>query len=229
MSRATPLPSRSAVPAAPRTSDQILDVAERLAQTRGFNGFSYADIAAELGITKASLHYHFPSKAELGRALIDRYAAVFAAGLAHIESTVSSSSVQLEHYVAIYAEVLKAGRMCLCGMLAAEYMTLPAGMQEAIREFFDLNERWLERVLDAGRVDGTLAFDGSAQDAARVVTAALEGALLLARPYGDTDRFAMATGRLLSEFAPPMARRRLTSGKNGRGRDDVHKLRARSR
>ena len=59
------------------TRSRILDVAERLVQTRGFNGFSYADIAAELQISKASLHYHFPSKAELGEALIGRYAARF--------------------------------------------------------------------------------------------------------------------------------------------------------
>ena len=55
------------------TATRILDVAERLAQVRGFNGFSYADIAAEVGITKAALHYHFASKADLGEALISRY------------------------------------------------------------------------------------------------------------------------------------------------------------
>ena len=63
------------------TADRILDIAERLVQVRGFNGFSYADVAAELGMTKASLHYHFPGKAELGRALIVRYTERFAAAL----------------------------------------------------------------------------------------------------------------------------------------------------
>src|ERR1700682_1229989 len=59
--------------AAPDTSQRILDIAERLVQTRGFNGFSYADIAGTLHVTKASLHYHFPAKADLGRRLIERY------------------------------------------------------------------------------------------------------------------------------------------------------------
>ena len=59
------------------TTTRILDVAERLVQTRGFNGFSYADIAVQLGITKASLHYHFATKAELGRTLIARYTGAF--------------------------------------------------------------------------------------------------------------------------------------------------------
>ena len=203
MARLTPPPARLQGADAPRTSTQILDVAERLAQTRGFNGFSYADIAAELGITKASLHYHFPSKAELGRALIDRYSEVFAGALGQIEREGAPAPAQLEHYVAIYAAVLKRGRICLCGMLAAEYTTLPTGMQGAIRAFFDLNERWLSRVLETGRAHGTLAFDGPARDAARIITSALEGAMLLARPFGGGTRFAVAAERLLREFAPP--------------------------
>ena len=60
------------------TASRILDVAERLVQIRGFNGFSYADVAAELKISKAALHYHFAGKAELGEALLARYAARFA-------------------------------------------------------------------------------------------------------------------------------------------------------
>jgi TetR/AcrR family transcriptional repressor of nem operon len=61
----------------PTTAQRILDIAEGLVQTRGFNNFSYADIATELGITKASLHYHFPGKAELGQAIVARYAKRF--------------------------------------------------------------------------------------------------------------------------------------------------------
>jgi TetR/AcrR family transcriptional regulator, transcriptional repressor for nem operon len=203
MARMKPRPARSAGADAPHTPARILDVAERLAQTRGFNGFSYADIAAELGITKASLHYHFPSKSELGRALIDRYTEEFARALDHIERDGTPAPAQLESYVAIYAAVLKRGRICLCGMLAAEYTTLPVSMQGAIRAFFDLNERWLARVLEAGRAQGTLAFDGSVRDAARVMTSALEGAMLLSRPFGGGTRFAVAAERLLREFAPP--------------------------
>src|SRR4030095_6595217 len=101
MPRVNPSPARQPA-AAPQTSGQILDVAERLAQTRGFNGFSYADIATELGITKASLHYHYPTKADLGRALIDRYSTTFAAALAGIEESGVARPAQLERYVAIY-------------------------------------------------------------------------------------------------------------------------------
>ena len=68
------------------TASRILDIAERLVQMRGFNGFSYADVAGELSLTTASLHYHFPGKAELGRALIARYAERFNDALAAIDA-----------------------------------------------------------------------------------------------------------------------------------------------
>src|SRR3954447_20054885 len=103
------------------TASRILDVAERLVQVRGFNGFSYADIAAELKISKASLHYHYPGKAELGQALIARYAARFAGALAEIDSDGGEAPGKLEAYAGIYGNALRDGRMCLCGMLAAEY------------------------------------------------------------------------------------------------------------
>src|SRR5437773_8986467 len=89
------------------TTTRILDVAERLVQTRGFNGFSYADIAAELHITKASIHYHFPSKAALGRALVERYAARFAAELVAIDGRLDDPAAKLDAYAALYGHVLR--------------------------------------------------------------------------------------------------------------------------
>src|SRR3954454_13730435 len=83
------------------TAERILDSAERLVQSRGFNGFSYADVAAELGVTKASLHYHFPSKAELGEALISRYTERFADALAAIDSRGAGPADRLEAYVGL--------------------------------------------------------------------------------------------------------------------------------
>jgi TetR/AcrR family transcriptional regulator, transcriptional repressor for nem operon len=113
------------------TASQILDVAERLVQVRGFNGFSYANIAAELHITKAALHYHFAGKADLGEALITRYASRFAGALAQTDAGLSASG-KLAAYADLYLQVLRDRKMCLCGMLAAEYQTLPQPMQDAV-------------------------------------------------------------------------------------------------
>src|SRR5271166_5391358 len=138
ISKQKPHPPASAAPTA--AARAILDAAERLAQTRGYNGFSYADVAAQLGVTKASLHYHFPSKAELGRALIERYHAGFVEALGIIDREVDEPCGKLERYVALYDAVMRNDRMCLCGMLAAEHATLPQAMQLQLQLFFDANE-----------------------------------------------------------------------------------------
>ena len=182
------------------TAQRILDVAERLVQTRGFNGFSYADVAEALHVTKASLHYHFPSKADLGRRLIERYETTFLAALKAIETGSAEPRTQLKHYAQIYADVLRDDRMCLCGMLASDYATLPKAMKEEVRHFFDENERWLAAVLERGRKAGNLGFKGPAIEAARVLVGSLEGAMMLARSYGDASRFDTAAERLIASL-----------------------------
>jgi TetR/AcrR family transcriptional repressor of nem operon len=190
-----------AKPAPPAdTAQRILDIAERLVQTRGFNGFSYADIAEALRVTKASLHYHFPSKADLGRRLIERYETTFLAALGSIEAGGAEPREQLRRYAKIYADVLRDGRMCLCGMLASDYATLPKAMKEEVRHFFDVNEQWLVAVLERGRKAGSLGFKGSALDLARVLVGSLEGAMMLARSYGDASRFDIAAERLIASL-----------------------------
>ncbi len=187
------------------TAARILDVAERLVQVRGFNGFSYADIATELRITKAALHYHFAGKADLGEALISRYATRFADALASVDAVAAAASARLSGYADLYLQVLRNRKMCLCGMLAAEYQTLPQPMQDAVLRFFDENETWLERVLEHGRADGSLQFRGTARDTARLIISSLEGAMLVARPYGDVDRFQAVAQSLLAGLARPSA------------------------
>jgi TetR/AcrR family transcriptional regulator, transcriptional repressor for nem operon len=183
------------------TPTRILDAAERLVQLRGFNGFSYADIAEELKLTKASLHYHFRGKAELGEALIRRYAARFFAALAEIEASTDNAGARLAAYADLYANVLHDHRMCLCGMLAAEYQTLPERMREAVLRFFDDNEAWLARVLAAGRAAGALRFEGAPEETAQTIVSGLEGALLVARPYGDPERFRKTARRMLASVS----------------------------
>ena len=187
--------------AQPDTATRILDVAERLVQTSGFNGFSYADISAELGITKASLHHHFATKAELGRALIERYSEAFSAALKLVDQRGGDAAAKLERYVKLYEEVLREERLCLCGMLAAEYSTLPEPLQKEIRRFFDANETWLAGVIDQGRRAKIFHSRGSAREVARMLLSALEGAMLVARPYSDVARFASAARQVLTGLA----------------------------
>jgi TetR/AcrR family transcriptional regulator, transcriptional repressor for nem operon len=183
------------------TADLILDSAERLVRVRGYNAFSYADVAGELGITKASLHYHFAGKAELGLALITRYSNRFAAALEEIDRDLNRPPEKLAAYAELYADALRGRRMCLCGMLAADYETLAEPLRAAVVSFFDENERWLARVLGAGRDEGLLGFEGPPNETARMIISGLEGAMLLARPYGDVRRFQSAARALLASLS----------------------------
>jgi TetR/AcrR family transcriptional repressor of nem operon len=183
------------------TASAILDIAERLVQSRGFNGFSYADIASELGITKASLHYHFPGKAELGESLIRRYSARFGEALTDIDDQDAPALEKLRAYCDLYRVVLRNERMCLCGMLAAEYETLPPPMRDAVVAFFDQNQTWLATLLDGGRKAADLRFTGSSDEAAHEIIAALEGAMLVSRPYHNTAVLDSVAKRVVIEFS----------------------------
>jgi TetR/AcrR family transcriptional repressor of nem operon len=183
------------------TADRILDLAEHLVQTRGFNAFSYADIARQLGVTTASLHYHYPTKVDLGQRLIERYSEVFAAALERIAASDESAGTKLAAYASLYSGVLNEDRMCLCGMLAADYTTLPEPMRSAVTRFFELNERWLAGILAEGREAGDLRFNGDPADVARLLLSTLEGGMLVARTFGDPTRFQAIADRLISDLS----------------------------
>ena len=187
------------------TTSRILDVAERLLQVRGYNGFSYGDVASELGITRAALHYHFPGKGELGQALIERYAMRFGAALAELDATAPDAAAKLRGYVALYTGVLSADRMCLCGMLAAEHATLPDALQQAVCDFFAANTTWLRAVLEEGCADGSLRCPGPAEATASMVLGTLEGAMLITRLDGNVTRFTATADQLLSGLLPTRA------------------------
>jgi TetR/AcrR family transcriptional regulator, transcriptional repressor for nem operon len=180
------------------TATRILDVAERLVEVRGFNGFSYADVSSEMKITTAALHYHFANKSDLGVALIVRYTSRFEDALHAVETRTTDAPERLKAYADLYLDVLNNKRMCLCGMMAAEHETLPEPMQEAVVEFFSRNQVWLSRVLKDGKAKGTISFHESANKTARTIIGTLEGAMLLARLFGDVAGFRSATTHLLT-------------------------------
>ena len=185
------------------TPDRILDAAERLVQTRGFNGISYADIAEEVGVTKANLHHHFGSKADMGEALVNRYMETFNAALGVIDEGEAPGAARLEAYAELYASVVRNRRLCLCGVLAAEFETLPEPMQDGVKRFFNDHEAWLTRTLRAGRADGSIPPRFKEKEAARLLIAGLEGAMLVTRPRHDHQRFKELAGTLFAGLGIP--------------------------
>jgi TetR/AcrR family transcriptional repressor of nem operon len=169
------------------TAEQILDLAETLIQTRGYSAFSYQDIADSLGIRKASIHYHFASKTDLGIAVVDRYVARFAAGLATISADQSQPSMaMLDYYVEPYIAFAKTpDRICLCGALSGEILALPLEFRAHVDGFFRTHQDWLAGILKRGAARGEFALAAPPAKVARFIFSALQGALLVKRTTGD--------------------------------------------
>ncbi len=170
------------------TAEQILDLAEALIQTRGYSAFSYQDIADQLGIRKASIHYHFPSKTDLGIAVIDRYVARFDAALSAIAADRSQASMaMLDFYLEPYLGFADTpDRICLCGALAGEILALPTEFRSRVGGFFRTHQAWLADILKRGAARGEFKLTAPATKLARLIFAALQGALLVKRTTGET-------------------------------------------
>lgn len=163
--------------------ERLLEIAEPMARRGGYNGFSFRDIAAAAGIKAASVHYHFPAKADLGAALVRRYSDRFFATLGAPDADLPAARV--DAFVERFRKALtEDGQMCLCGVLGAESANLPPEVSREIAAFFTRAIDWLSAVHSGeGPPDAT--------DRARATrfVAALEGALLLARASGDDGVF----------------------------------------
>jgi TetR/AcrR family transcriptional repressor of nem operon len=172
------------------TAEQILDLAEMLIQTRGYSAFSYQDIADARGIRKASIHYHFPSKTELGIAVVDRYIARFDAALSALAGEPShSTAVVLDFYVQPYLQFAGTpDRVCLCGALSGEMLALPPEMRTRVEHFFRTHQAWLTKILKRGVTRGEFELVAPAAKVARLMFAALQGALLVKRATGDMSQ-----------------------------------------
>lgn len=172
------------------TAEQILDLAETLIQTRGYSAFSYQDIADALGIRKASIHYHFASKADLGIAVVNRYIDRFDAALAEVAGDEQQSSMaMLDMYVQPYLAFARApDRVCLCGAMAGEMMALPQELRARVDHFFRTHQAWLTKLLKRGVARGEFHLIAPPAKVARSIFAGLQGALLVKRATGDLSQ-----------------------------------------
>lgn len=185
------------------TRTRILDSAQSLLETRGFNAFSYQDIADELGIKKASLHYHFPSKTHLGAALAQRHADQARAILAELDAAALSPAQMLDGFIRPFIDIASScKRMCPGGMLAAEFSTLAPDVQSQLQSFFHVIHSWLCRLLSQGRESGAFAFDGTPDTRADIIISTLEGAILLARIRQNPEFLDPLVADIKASIAP---------------------------
>lgn len=184
------------------TKTRILDSAERLFQTRGYNAISYADIANELGIKKASIHYYFPTKADLGSAVVERYAAMFERALNAARENFSLSARQkIEGYFDAYRAFAADPKMvCLCGALAGEFIALPEPVQKRASAFFLAHQVWLEHVLTEGMATGEFRSTIKPDQFAKMIMNGLQGALLIKRATNDSSQLEAVVNVVSEQF-----------------------------
>lgn len=177
-------------PRMPDTRSKILDAAEELLQEAGFNSFSYQDIASDLGIKKAAIHYHFPAKSDLGVALVRRYLQRFQDFAHESEAKGLSARKGVEAYFGIAINYLRYGaKVCPLGVLEAEFHAIPEEMQKEIRILDEATRKWLQGLLEQGLEHGEFQFSGTARDKALLIVAAVQGALQISRAAGPKTLF----------------------------------------
>jgi TetR/AcrR family transcriptional repressor of nem operon len=161
---------------------RLLDAAQSLVQTRGFNGFSYRDLSGVVGIRTASIHYHFPTKSDLAVALVRRYQDQLIGFLGGLSESSKSLSDKLGAVAEFFENTLfDHKKVCVCGALAGEFPSLPAEVQDAVRRLIADCESGLLGFMEEGRQRGELATDVAPAQLARLWYAGLQGALLIAR------------------------------------------------
>jgi len=163
------------------TKKQIMDIAENLLLDRGYNGFSYKDIAGSLNIKNASIHYHFPKKTDLGVAIIQRAIHRFQKWADYIAGKDLSYSKKLDEFCLLFKKFVEEKQVCLGGALETDFKTLPEEMQEETRRFMSTVFQWLESFLTTGRKKGEFNFPGTAKDQALLTIASLQGAIQIVR------------------------------------------------
>lgn len=170
-----------------RRSD-LLAHARALLRTRGFNAFSHRDLASLVGVKSSSVHYHFPSKEDLGVALVQGYRAEVMDRLASLDGLPVSQ--RLDQFTRMFADTAASGdQWCVAGMLASDFETLGESLQAEVRRFFTEVEGWL--AAQARRLQPDLK-PVAAQGLAKTAMAMMEGSLLLARSQGEPQRVAQA-------------------------------------
>ncbi|WP_248800676.1 TetR/AcrR family transcriptional regulator [Pseudomonas sp. MWU13-2105] len=183
---------------------EIADYAQSLLTIGGYNSFSYADIADRVRITKATIHHHFPSKAELVRVVVARYREQARQGLATLDRQIADPLAQLNAYVDYWATCIRNGSspFCICAMLAVELPTIPDEIAAEVRGHFQDLTDWLTSVLEKAAVTGQVQLQENSTIEARAFMAGVHGAMLAARGFGDPETFRtlvqLSIGRLTS-------------------------------
>lgn len=158
------------------TRTSLIESAEHLIRARGYSAFSYADLEKQIGIRKASIHYHFPTKEDLGVSVVETHIAELEAQLDAIEADGSNALARLAAFAAMFKDSRSAGTLPLCGALAAEMTILPESMQALTTKYFETHLQWIEKTIAGGVENGEIPAARDVRQKAFEILSLLEGA-----------------------------------------------------
>ncbi|MEM7206455.1 MAG: TetR/AcrR family transcriptional regulator [Pseudomonadota bacterium] len=170
--------------------ERILVAAEKRVRRVGFSNMSFRDIATDVGVKSASVHYHFPTKTDLGEALIDAYADRFLRSLTAIDQSDVNNAIKA--FIKLYNDALVLNQsICLCAMMSAEAMGLSASLNTRLMSFFRSNLTWLEELFEQHFGDRKAALSAT-------IISALEGAMIVAAASDDRLIFDQVSESILN-------------------------------
>ena len=168
------------------TTEQLLDNAQQLIASRGVNAFSYKDLAHAVGIKTASIHYHFPTKADLIAALMGRYLNQLETELERIDARRTTHANRLKALTKLYRDTERRSAICICGSLAADRESISDESHRLIEDYLERTQRWVADAIRAGTAAGEFSPQSPAKDLAAALVAGLQGGLVVARGQGRT-------------------------------------------
>ena len=164
------------------TRQQIVEYSADMLRSNGFEGFSYLDISRQLGITKASVHHHFPKKVDLGLALCDWTEEWLEQGLSHFDSKATSNWNKLERYQrAAMKHSLNEQKICPISAFYSDLNKLPESIKERVKALDDYELDWVTQVMQDGIENNEFAENKNARALASLFIFSCKGALYHAR------------------------------------------------
>ncbi|GHN01509.1 TetR family transcriptional regulator [Cytophagales bacterium WSM2-2] len=167
------------------TRDQIIELTDTLVRDLGYNAFSFYDISKKLKIKNASIHYYFPTKTDLGLALLETHTE----RLHHLQESVSAkdSTMKIKAFLSIYNVIHKEGRVCLVGSLATDLKTVDTKLAKALKIFAGEILEWVTSILEEGKKNKTFTFTEAPRTKALMVITNMLAAVQLTRLTNDRD------------------------------------------
>ncbi|MFQ5729878.1 MAG: TetR/AcrR family transcriptional regulator, partial [Waddliaceae bacterium] len=167
----------------------------------GYRAFSYRDIAKHVGIKTSSIHYHFPTKADLATALAKRWRDQVRSVITEVDSSNKSPRERIESIMKTYREKYTCScEMCPCSMLSSDLANLPEAAREEVQGVWEDIEGWFAKVLKEGRDEGVFHFDEDPETKAMTMFAAIEGASISACTFQAPDRMFKMIDWLLKDL-----------------------------